>query len=286
MRILIITLLLCFVVQSDCYKILSIFPYNGRSHHILYSSFVEELARRGHDVTVINYHPLKEIPNLQQIFLENEGNASDSLDIEKYNKKGMSNDLLRVYDNAHAFKYIANTNCRKLIYNREIQEMIKSRKFYDVVVVEQFVTDCGLAIAFKLNAPTVGITAHMLLPWTYARLEAPNHAAYVHNHAFASGTTPNVLNRLKSAIIDFSMNLFYKHYIQATDQKIVNELYPDVPSLEKLGKNMSLIMINQYFPLTGPRLYGPNVIEIGGMQINEDSQVIDKVCFLLSFVLF
>ncbi|CAB3247310.1 unnamed protein product [Arctia plantaginis] len=275
MRIIIISLLLSFVVKSDSFKILCIFPYNGRSHHIFYSSLVEELANKGHDVTVINYHPLKKLPNLRQIFLENEENVSDNRNIEDY-MKGMSNDLLRAYDNAQSLKYLAYTNCRKLISNPEVQEMIKYRKFYDVAVVEQFMTDCGLAIAYKLDAPTVGITAHTLMPWTYSRLGAPNNAAYVHNHYFGSGTTPNILNRLKSAFINFSMNIFYKNFIQATDQEMVNELYPDVPSLEEIGKNMSLIMLNQYFPLTGPRLHGPNVIEIGGMQINEDAQIIDK----------
>lgn len=273
-------LFLCCVANCASFKILAIFPYNGRSHHIFYSALVEELAHREHDVTVINYHPVKKMRNLRQISLQATENTIDQVDVQEHLKVA-SNDILMAYDTAKAFKYIANTNCERLMTNAEVQELMKSRESYDVVIVEQFVTDCGFAVAHKLNAPTVGMTAHVLLPWTYSRLGAPSNPAFVANHLFASGSKPNLLNKIKSAIINFGMNMYYTHVIQNSDQVIVNRLYPKIPPLEELGSKMSLIMLNQFHPLTGPRIYGPNVIEIGGMHINQLQAVEDKVCNLL-----
>ncbi|KAJ8719642.1 hypothetical protein PYW08_011817 [Mythimna loreyi] len=271
-------LTLCFIVKCNSYKILAIFPHNGRSHHIFFASLIEELAVRKHDVTVIDYHSVPSLPNQRQISLQDKDKEVqvDQVNIEEHLKILARSDFSIAYEEAFACQYLANMNCEKLMKNREVQELIASRAHFDVVLVEQFVTDCGLAVAYKLNAPAIGMTSHILLPWTYSRLGAPNNPAFVQNHFFASGTYPNMWNKIKSAIINFAMNTYYRHVTQRVDQEIVNEVYPDIPDLEDLGKNMSLILINQYFPLTGPRLFSSNVVEIGGMHVKENVQIEDK----------
>ena len=280
MKTFLTILTLYFAVKCDSYNILAIFPHNGRSHHIFFTALVEELASRQHNVTVINYHPVPALPNLRQISLQDKENESDQVNIEEHLKILSRSDFSVAYEEAYGCQHLANTNCKKLINNREVQDLISSAAHFDVVIVEQFVTDCGLAVAYKLNAPAIGMASHILFPWTYSRLGALNHPAYVPNHFFASGTYPNMWNKIKGAIINFGMNTFYTHVTQRIDSEIVNEVYPDTPHLEELGKKMSLIMINLYFPLTGPRLYSPNVIEIGGMHIKDDVQIGDKVCDL------
>ena len=41
-------------------KILGIFPFQGKSHFIVASALLQELANRGHDVTVISHYPQME----------------------------------------------------------------------------------------------------------------------------------------------------------------------------------------------------------------------------------
>lgn len=272
------------VIDKKCaaYKILAVFPYNGRSHHIFFSSLVEELAVRQHDVTVINYFPVKKIPNLRQISLQNSTEESDKVDIDDYLKNHANNffgDFFKAYDSAQAFEFIANTNCKLLVHNKEVQEIINSGQKFDAVVVEQFVTDCGLALPYKLNAPSVGMTAHILMPWTYSRLGAPNNPAFVTNHFFGSGFKPTLINKLKSMIINAFFNIYYTYVIQRKDYEIVKEVWSDTPDLESLGNRLSLILLNQYFPLTGSRLHGANIIEVGGMHFKDKNNSLDKVCY-------
>lgn len=271
-------LFLLFVVSCAGYKILAIFPHNGRSHNIYFTALVEELATRQHNVTVINHHPVAALPTLRQISLQDKENVSDhDVNIEERLKFLSTSDFIKAYKGARACQLQANTSCKKLMNNREVQELITSAAYFDVVIVEQFVTDCGLAVAYKLHAPTIGITTHILMPWTYSRLGAPNNPAYVPNRVIGYGTKPHLWNKIKSAVINFGMNLYYTYVTQTIDQEIVNKVYPDIPLLEELGKDMSMIMINQYFPLTGPRLYSSNVVEVGGMHIKENDQIENMV---------
>lgn len=50
------------------YRILCVFPYNSKSHNILFESLTKGLAKRGHQVDVITHYPLaKPIKNYNNI---------------------------------------------------------------------------------------------------------------------------------------------------------------------------------------------------------------------------
>lgn len=279
----ILTILAVILTNCASYKILAIFPYDGRSHHIYYSALVEELATRKHEVTVINYLPVKKMPNLRQISLLS--GTSDSLNIEEHIKilksvPSFLKDVLTCYGSAQTFKYIANTNCERLMTNQEVRDVITSGEQFHLVIAEQFVTDCGLALAHKLKVPVVGITAHVPLSWTYSRLGAPNNPSFVPSHYFEGGSKPDLWKRFRSAFFNSFFNLYYQYVIQKIDNDIVRRVYPETPDLEYLGRNMSLILLNQYYPLTGSRLYGANVIEVGGLHIKKTDEGLDEVSFI------
>jgi glucuronosyltransferase len=52
-------------------KILAIFPFQAKSHFTVASALLQELANRGHDVTVISHHPQKEqIANYTDVYVK------------------------------------------------------------------------------------------------------------------------------------------------------------------------------------------------------------------------
>jgi len=52
-------------------KVLGIFPFQGKSHFIVASALLRELANRGHDVTVISHHPQTEkIANYTDVYVK------------------------------------------------------------------------------------------------------------------------------------------------------------------------------------------------------------------------
>lgn len=58
--------------QSLGARILSLLTFPGKSHYINVQPIIQELAERGHEVTVITPHPEKNpLPNYHQIITDN-----------------------------------------------------------------------------------------------------------------------------------------------------------------------------------------------------------------------
>lgn len=65
--VLILPLLIC----CECANILYVVPFTGKSHYIMLKPIGLELARRGHNVTVITGNKAEEdLPNYHQIMVE------------------------------------------------------------------------------------------------------------------------------------------------------------------------------------------------------------------------
>ena len=92
----------------------------------IFTALVEELATKKHDVTVIKYHPVRQMPTQRQISLQVIENASDLVNIEDHLKLLSISDFSVAYDEAHSYKYLANKNCKKLMNNLEVQKLITS----------------------------------------------------------------------------------------------------------------------------------------------------------------
>ena len=74
----------------------------------IFTALVEELATKKHDVTVIKYHPVRQMPTQRQISLQVIENASDLVNIEDHLKLLSISDFSVAYDEAHSYKYLAN----------------------------------------------------------------------------------------------------------------------------------------------------------------------------------
>ena len=60
--VLLLSTVAVLFVQSSAYRILGVFPLNGRSHDMMFSSLMEGLAKRGHKVDVVTHFPPKHPP--------------------------------------------------------------------------------------------------------------------------------------------------------------------------------------------------------------------------------
>lgn len=64
--------LLCFICFERCsgHRILGVFPFNARSHMMMFEQLMKSLARRGHQVDVVSTFPLKSpYPNYTDIVI-------------------------------------------------------------------------------------------------------------------------------------------------------------------------------------------------------------------------
>nr|XP_032518412.1 uncharacterized protein LOC116770883 [Danaus plexippus plexippus] len=244
-------------------NILAIYPYHGKSHFIVFKVYLQELARRGHNVTVISHFPeVNPSKNYHDISLA--GSMQEMEDRLPFHRS-----YLTVLATALYLTKFGTDNCKVMLENERVRNLIKDKPKFDVIVLEQFNSDCALGIAYKLGAPVVGTTSHVLMPWHYNRLGIPNNPSYVSFHFLEGGTKPTLFQRIERFIFNLYFNTVYYYTSQRVDQQTLANYYDDIPPLEDLGRQMKFLMLYHNFILTGSRLFPANVIEIGGYHVKE-----------------
>ncbi|XP_013172990.1 PREDICTED: UDP-glucuronosyltransferase 2B2-like [Papilio xuthus] len=261
---LVLTFLIIVIVNSaSCLNILGIFPYQGKSHFFVHRVYLRELAKRGHNVTIISHFPEKVPPkNYHDISLA--GSIKILEDDMPVHRSYMTVLQVGVF-----LTTSGKENCEVMLANKDVQNMIKQKPKYDVVVVEVFNSDCALGIAYKLNAPVVGITSHILMPWHYSRLGIPYNPSYVSFHFLEGGTKPTFVQRLERVIFDTYFKTLYYFVSQRNDQNTLARYFDDIPPLEDLAREMKFLLLYHNFILTGSKLFPANVIEVGGYHVQE-----------------
>lgn len=62
----------------------------------------------------------------------------------------------------------------------------------------------------------------------------------------------------------------YRQFVDRPTDSMIREAFgSDVPSVTELSKNISLILVNQHYSLSGVKPLSPAVIEVGGIHIKE-----------------
>lgn len=271
--------------QVGGYRILGIFPHVGKSHSYTIDPVMRGLAEKGHEVTMISHFPLEDPPKTyKDISLKGTVDIwLGAFDLEEFAWPYGTEWLMKHVDDARTLFLIASITCKAMLDNPEVQAIKEGD--YDVVIIEQFNSDCGLGIVNKLKIPFIGLTTHVMMAWTTGRLGVIENPAFVPSHYLAHGKWPNLLQTAESLLIATWYKIVYYIFLQLPERNMMVEYYgEDLPSLEHIAKNMSLIMVNTYFPLTGTVHTAPNTVEIGGIHVQKKNALDPVIEYL--FIIF
>ncbi|PSN55501.1 hypothetical protein C0J52_02581 [Blattella germanica] len=257
-------LIVCTATMANPAKILALFPYIGKSHFVFFEPYVKELANRGHEVVVVSHFPQKNpVPNLKDISLVG------SLDVDATDRVDM--------DKLFGFKFLSTAykelnqlseSCNKTLAFHAVQDLYRSKKHFDLVIVESFNTDCVLPVAHKFNAPIIGISSSTVFPWTDYRMGNPRNPAYVPSMFTTYSDKMSFSQRLKNAILEGIYLLSFSVADGVIVQNFVNQNFGEnAPILSDIARNTSLVLLNTHFTLNRPRPLLPNVVEVGGLHI-------------------
>lgn len=104
---------------------------------------------------------------------------------------------------------MASETC-KVLKTKQIQNLIQNNEKYDVILVEQFNTDCMMAVAWKLQAPTIGLCSGSLMAWHYDRVGLPHMASYVSEMFSGYTEKMSYIQRLGNWLTIHSMKFLYR----------------------------------------------------------------------------
>lgn len=134
-KVLLFSLILALsTLINDAYRILCLFPYNGKSHFIMFEALCKGLANKGHQIDMISHFPLKKpIPNY-----------TDIIDLNGTRKAIVSSftiDFAKLLDRSLVY-YLATdfgTSLCHLMGNEKMQKFIKNPPNdppYDLIITE------------------------------------------------------------------------------------------------------------------------------------------------------
>nr|XP_026493893.1 UDP-glucuronosyltransferase 2B18-like [Vanessa tameamea] len=257
--------------QVQSLNILGVFPYQGKSHFFVFQPYLEELALRGHNVTVISCFPReKSMKNYHDISL------ADKVQILE-DAFPLKRSYYTIFQISVFLLSTGTSNCKTLLSDENVRNLVKSKAKFDLVLIEQFNSDCGLGLAYKLGAPVVGLSSHQLMPWYYNRFGVPYNPSFVSFLLLEGGTTPTLYQRIERTIFDAYFNTAYKFFGQRVDQNTLAQYFDDIPPLEELGRNMKFLLLYTNFLLTGSNLLPSNVIEVGGFHVAKPKPLPDEL---------
>ncbi|KAL5273666.1 UGT2A1.2 family protein [Megaselia abdita] len=258
-----------FLVSANAFRILGVFPTAATSHYNIGSSLMKGLAGKGHDVTFISaYKDKSPNPSYKTVFVKEAVPYMDEV------RKGMST----IRDKALLKKltdfYDVGLNITRLTLEDEnVKQLLLSKEKFDVVICEIFLNEALLGLANQYDAPLIGVSTAGSNIWTNDLVGTPSPPSYIPNLMSGFSTKMNLLQRIGNlAQTHFERFYFEKFYLHR-QAEIYDEYFKDPkPSLDQLRKNVSLVLLNTHFSLAFPRPYVPNMIEVGGMQVNRKTK--------------
>ncbi|CAL7934259.1 unnamed protein product [Xylocopa violacea] len=277
-------LLLVLVVASSCsciqnstasrkkLKVLGLFQHPGYSHCIIFKTVLVELARRGHDVTVMSYFPRTEkeiaeepLPNYKDIDLR-EGKYDLFIHSVDLNSISLTS-YKRILSNMYLIYKMASATCSQCLGNQFVRQFFDSNPQFDVTITEAFNTNCANALLHKVKAPLVLMSSHLVTPWTNDDFGVPQEASYMPSILTASQLPLGFFDRVSNLMIVLLQNLLVRTIFSWRDSQLVEKYGLGPVDLHEVNRNASLLLTNSHYVIHGAAIHPHNVVEVGGLHV-------------------
>ncbi|CAH2101289.1 unnamed protein product [Euphydryas editha] len=258
-------LILCLMsvlVKSECAKILGVFPSPSISHQVVFRPLMIELARRGHEVTVITtdraFPKDQPLPNLTEIdthdisyqyvagIREEFGNKNDEIDVTSI----MCDLVLNLVDIQ--------------LKSKEVQEYIHNNKKIDLLFVESYVRP-ALIYSYIYDAPVIEFSSVSGFFKTFQNIGAATHLFLYPEPMNRRIYNLTLWEKVKRLYIHYSSSNIYDKYADMESELFRKVFGPDVPNMNVLRKNIDMTFLNVHPIWDFNRPVPPNVVYLGGL---------------------
>ncbi|KAL3282885.1 hypothetical protein HHI36_006042 [Cryptolaemus montrouzieri] len=260
-------------------NILAFFPLVQKSHFVMYRKVLEGLAKKGHSVDLVGGIPPdqgKNTPGITYI------NISDAIVPEL--PRATINILQSFTVNSNVifmFEIDGIPKCRNIFNSNAVKTLRHSKKKYDLLLIEIFIGDCFFGFAHIFKVPIVSMISSTDLPWGGYRIGNPDNPSYIPNYFQPYKPYDSLKDRFWNTVTYFQTKLGQRYYIQEQNRIAKDFFGQDMPDLNDIIANTSVLLVNSHFSLNSARPTLPNFVEVGGLHI-ESPKPLDEE--LLGFI--
>lgn len=272
--------LLCFKIEnSQSAKILSFSFMSSKSHKITYEPLLRELARKGHQVTVLsplaskNETNFVNIPSVdaEQVFK----NAPNFFEM----KQTMSPIVVALFNPFLMMMGLMTPVCN-IGYELPIIKQVLEEK-WDLIFFTPLFNECLYGLIHKLNTTTVIYTQVGVPTWIADNFGSPNPPSHVSSMlvGFEERMTfgERMFNVFRSVMDWAVMNWLYYPKMESIYRAALND--PNIPGIKEIERNSSIVLMNSQISFSSPRPYLPDMIEVGGLHLLPPRPVEPKVFY-------
>lgn len=165
-------------------------------------------------------------------------------------------------------------SCENALNSTVIQKILRDKKKYDVVIMEQFNSDCMTGVGYKLNAPYIALSSCAMMPWHYERIGNPHIPSYIPALFMGYSEDMNFKERLGNWITVHGIKMLYSIFTDPQSNELIEKYVgKGLPDVKELSAKTSLMLVNQHYSMSGAKPNSPGVIEIGGVHIQEPKEI-------------
>ena len=259
--------ILCVGVQ--CENILFLYPNASPSHKNPAIPIITGLAERGHKITVVSSFKTETHPNIRDFHpFKDFDYFPPEVNVLKLRQSGIWGMIFMDYE--PIFRY-----CHELYRNYEFKELVRTQKF-DLILMDAFANECLLGLVHRLGAPFMYVSA----------MPIPGHTSPFLGARFPPSFVPHFLTRFsdrmtfpqRAANMLYSLMGYYGFRRPFSGHEEIYRWYmgDDVPGVDDILGNMSMLLSNEHFSLNFPRPNLPDLVDIGAIHCRP-GRVLSKV---------
>ncbi|XP_050321455.1 UDP-glucosyltransferase 2-like [Bactrocera neohumeralis] len=251
-------------------RILGIFPHFGYSHFKVFFPLLRTLAEHGHHVTVVTHiqAPANTTTNYEELLL----GGQKSTNILTFDHVLPRRPLHYLILEAEILHKEGQKTCELFYKSGHIETILKKHEQepFDLVITEYFNSDCQLGIPYLLEVPIVGLSSCLLMPYFYDRIALPDFPSHVQSEFVGFPEELNWHERLLNFVQANVIKKLYRYRTNYYDRKVINKyLNVDFDVDDYAKRSTSLILVNQHYTLHGNKPLTSQLIEMGGIHIDE-----------------
>lgn len=151
-----------------------------------------------------------------------------------------------------------------------VQRLLNSGETFDAVIVETFLTEAIYGMAQHFNASLITYSPFGSSMWTTGLTRSPAPSSHVTSFMLEYLDKMTFRERLWNTIIDWLDRAMYRGFHLPSQRQIYEQAFPNARiSFDEQMRSVSLVLLNDHFSLGSARPYHPNMIEVGGIQIEK-----------------
>jgi len=269
-----------FVVIANCANILFLLPVPSPSHRLWNDVLIEGLAARGHNLTVLSVEYERSRPNVTFIHLEKvyeslaEWQTAVPWNIESPNS-------FNIIKQHYQFQ---NFISRRIFDSKGIEQLARYPRDFpvDAIIYDFTLAQSLLAFVEHFGHPPLISVSPLALPQSLLTASTtqlfPSFIAHFSTAYTATSLRARVSERFMNMIYH-TFDWFYRKYVYMKNENARIDgsvLGENKLKLEQLEESQ-LVLINRNFAFDDALALPPNVLSIGGLQVERSNELPNDV---------